>query len=120
MLRLHQRLLSLHQCVCTAACSWPTVALRVFAGPRTQFGHYWREGQFDLCQGPVKEFAFCMKLKFSDKDEAKVSNDWYPLQCRNVCETPLCASGYVARIDSGGAVTHHRTYMGDPHTSFDS
>ena len=25
-----------------------------------------------MCQGPVKEFGFCMKLKFAEKDEAKV------------------------------------------------
>lgn len=51
-----------------------------FTGPKNQFNSYWREGMFDMCKAPMNEFMFCMKLKFAEKEEAKVSKSHGPVQ----------------------------------------
>jgi Protein of unknown function (DUF3128) len=32
-------------------------------GPRHQFAHYWREGEFDACKARMRELWFCVEFK---------------------------------------------------------
>ena len=64
----------------------------------------------------MKEFAFCMKLKFADKEEARVRFAVKRKDCATACTFAPCnaCTGDVEGVAERRAISHHWAHLGGP------